>query len=445
MNDNNNDDTNAPNTNLLSHYYYQPNITNQTISLAQSRLYHHRTTVDFFKRWNLPIYYQLRFGEACSRLDKVIESTRISGWWYTDEATSDGAPKTTTVVGGETDSCGVLELAVFSELNSILDWLWQDDVFLRPLTHRFLRGAIQLLGRVVGFVREGLEGGIEFGGGSLVISAAPVSPSGNGSAVKQAAEGVDTLYRWVDRIEDVAAVSWELSVLQSYVAGDYISSVCQKVALPPPSDNDSEGVPNKEEEEELNSLVRQILSDTCADLSPLIDRMWNELIVSILTARCTAPLSAVKGVAATYRMTNRPPPTQASPFVHTILRPIREFISTFAAGKTPAQVGSGWKVNIVSTVAEGYGVAVAELIETVQRTEEALKNRKARGNRMASGGGGKMMSDGEKVKLQLYLDREEFVRCVEEVGVDSELVEGVRELRRLTDSAEDLYRKTAKP
>mmetsp|Transcript_6717 Transcript_6717/g.7785 ORF Transcript_6717/g.7785 Transcript_6717/m.7785 type:complete len:91 (+) Transcript_6717:200-472(+) len=61
--------------------------------------------------------------------------------------------------------------------------------------------------------------------------------------------------------------------------------------------------------------------------------MWNELIVSILTTRCTAPLSAVKGVAATYRMTNRPPPTQASPFVHTILRPIREFISTFAAAK----------------------------------------------------------------------------------------------------------------
>jgi len=193
------------------------------------------------------------------------------------------------------------------------------------------------------------------------------------------------------------------------------------------------------DEEELNSLIRQIFSDTCANLSPLIDQMWNELIVSILTTRCTAPLSAVKGVAATYRMTNRPPPTQASPFVHTILRPIREFISTFAAAKTPAQIGSGWKIAIVSTVAQGYGVAVAELIETVQRTEEALKNRKSRGSsRMMAGGGGKMMTDGEKVKLQLYLDREEFVRCVEEVGVDSGLVEGVRELRRLTDSAEVL-------
>mmetsp|Transcript_6718 Transcript_6718/g.7787 ORF Transcript_6718/g.7787 Transcript_6718/m.7787 type:complete len:144 (+) Transcript_6718:961-1392(+) len=142
-------------------------------------------------------------------------------------------------------------------------------------------------------------------------------------------------------------------------------------------------------------------------------------------------------------MSNHPPPTQESPSLHTTLRPIWEFASTFAAAKTPSQIGSGWKIAIVSTVAQGYGVAVAELIETVQRTEEALKNRKSRGSsRMMAGGGGKMMSDGEKVKLQLYLDREEFVRCVEAVGVDSSLVEGVTELRRLMDSAESFYCKT---
>jgi len=46
------------------------------------------------------------------------------------------------------------------------------------------------------------------------------------------------------------------------------------------------------------------------------------------------------------------------------------------------------------------------------------------------------------VKLQLYLDGEAFVRCIEEVGVDSGLVKGVMELRRLTDLAEGFYCKT---
>jgi len=36
--------------------------------------------------------------------------------------------------------------------------LWHPDVILRPLTNRFLRGAVQLVGRVVAFIDEGMDG-----------------------------------------------------------------------------------------------------------------------------------------------------------------------------------------------------------------------------------------------------------------------------------------------
>ena len=125
------------------------------------------------------------------------------------------------------------------------------------------------------------------------------------------------------------------------------------------------------------------------------------------------------------------PPTHASPFVSMILRPLREFDENYSS-RTPPQVGTDWKLHVVRTIAEKYSLAVEDLLETVKRTEVALKNRKAR--RFTSGG----MSDGEKVKLQLYLDYKEFVKNVSDVGIDIAEVEGVLDLATLTAEAASL-------
>lgn len=91
---------------------------------------------------------------------------------------------------------------------------------------------------------------------------------------------------------------------------------------------------------------------------------------------------------------------------------------------------------MIGAVADKYSVAVEELIATVKRTEEALKSRKTR--RMMAGG----MSDGEKVKLQLYLDHKEFKSNVEELGVVSNHVAGLVKLGELTQEAESLFEQT---
>jgi phosphoenolpyruvate carboxylase len=130
-------------------------------------------------------------------------------------------------------------------------------------------------------------------------------------------------------------------------------------------------------------------------------------------------------------MTNRPPPTQASPFVGSILRPLKEFDQEFS-NRTPDRVGSRWKQQIVVAIADRYAAAVEELIATVQRTEAALQSRRTR--RTSAGG----MSDGEKVKLQLYLDCLTFSQSVLEVGVDPATVIGLSKLRDLTAEGEQL-------
>lgn len=399
----------------LESLYFCPSVTPETVQRAQDRIYSHSMTADFSKRWNLPIYYQLRFGECCSRLNNAISRTQTEGWLadvFTDSETDEELFKTASG----------LEQQLFLELYDILLGLWRPEVILRPLTHRFLRGSVQLVGRIVSFVNDGLEGKIKFGQEKRSNDA----PTENGDGTNgDASYFVRDPYRWSDDVKDVATIAWELTVLESRMTHDYVEIVLQAVDSAENSDS---------ERSELRSITKEVLMEASQQINPVVQKSWNEVVVNNLTDKCSGPLAAVKGVAATYRMTNRPPPTRASPFVATILRPLKEFDTEFKH-KTPPQVGMRWKQTIVTTVANRYAAAVQELIASVQRAEEALKNRKAR--RSSVGG----MSDGEKVKLQLYLDYMEFSRNVEEVGVNVATVEGVSKLKDLTIAAESLYQR----
>jgi hypothetical protein len=172
--------------------------------------------------------------------------------------------------------------------------------------------------------------------------------------------------------------------------------------------------------------VRGVLEETSSQIQPIIERAWNGIIVDVFIKKCSGPLAAVKGVAATYRMTNRPPPTQASPFVVTILRPLKEFNEEFAH-RTPDNVGNQWKSLAVTTITDRYCAAMEELIDTVKKTEVALQNRRTT-RRAASGG----ISDGDKVKLQLFLDYQAYARHVQELGVDLASIPGIAKLGLLT-------------
>jgi hypothetical protein len=422
---------------ILASYYYNPSITNETIQDAQDRLCAHPMTREFGKKWNLPIYYQLRFGEVCTRVDAALDRVQTEGW-HADVFT-----------GSIEDAIRIkerfgFELPIFMELQHVLEWLWSPRVFLKPLTHRFLRGAIQILGRVMEFVKDGLNGSIRFGtmveqlvaesdsppqdSRDVADSSGSSSPGENGHSVMVGRVSLppqDNTYCWGENITDVATVAWELALLESFVANDYIAIISNIITS-------SKDAPNMDE---LKSICTEVLMEGSGDITPIISSIWNEVIVNVLITKCSGPLSAVKGVAATYRMTNRPPPTQASPFVATILRPVHDFVSEFST-RTPIQVGEGWKKKIARTISGQYELAVSELIETVQRTEEALKNRKVR--RAAAGG----MSDGEKVKLQLYLDQKRFSKSVSEIGIDPSEIDGVNNLVALTEEAESLYLKS---
>jgi conserved oligomeric Golgi complex subunit 2 len=404
----------------LSKLYYHPEVTKETIQSAQKRIYAHPKTAEFSKKWNLPIYYQLRFGDSCQRFNVALSKTQREGW----VADAFGAsPERLDELKKETG----LDLSLFLDLYDIMSEFWSPRVFLRPLSHRFLRGVVQMVGRLTSFVRDGIEGRIQFGEEPKPTTETSVE-SGNDSngdvihSIAKPSYTAPTPFYWNERLEEVAAVAWDLTVLESKMTHDYLDLVGD--AMAGPDGNDSE-------KEELKMLAKEVLSEASGQIAPIVLKAWNEVIVNFLTRRCCQPLAAVKGVAATYRMTNRPPPSQASPFVATILRALKDFDGEFRH-RTPPQVGVRWKIEVVNTVAQRYSMAVEELIATVQRTEVAMQKRKTR--KTAAGG----MSDGEKVKLQLLLDFKAFSMSVQEVGIDPGTVEGIEKLRTLTIDAETL-------
>ena len=291
----------------FSHLYYQPAITSNTIERAQSRLYSHPTTIEFSKKWNLPIYYQLRFAEFCARLDKALARVCSEGW------------EADVFTGDEKDNKAIrdqvgFELAIFVEVYDVLTSMWKSNVFVRPLTHRFLRGAVQLVGRLLIFVKEGMDGKIEFGGNE---ETAAVNTEYEGEDEhSETVVGIPS-YLWNQRVEDLAIVSWEMTILDTCMTHDYLDVVAKTVC---PADSESiKSTHNSSSElEEIRSLSSEVLFESSRDISPLIEHSWNKLIVDNLISQCCVPLSAVKGVAATYRMTNRPPPTQVNHLVLTV-------------------------------------------------------------------------------------------------------------------------------
>mmetsp|Transcript_7891 Transcript_7891/g.13064 ORF Transcript_7891/g.13064 Transcript_7891/m.13064 type:complete len:541 (-) Transcript_7891:8-1630(-) len=406
------------NESSLAQLYYSPVVTEDAIREAQQRLYSHPKTAEFSKKWNLPIYYQLRFGDCCARLNTAVDTTQTEGW-------------IANVYGGTLDFESLrsqygFDLPLFVEVFDILHSFWRPDVFLRPLTHRFLRGAVQIIGRFAAFVNDGLEGKIMFGEEKKPIVAIDERTGDiNGDTIlagrlEQPKAYSRDPYKWGEILEDVAAVAWELTVLKSKITHEIVETAKSAAT--------NVDMITEQEKEDIGGLVGQVLTDAAQKIDPLVQKSWNEVIVNILVAKCCGPLGAVKGVAATYRMTNRPAPTRASPFVSTILRPLQQFNDEFRR-KIPPHIGIMWKIAVVNTVSDRYSVAVQELIATVQRTEVALQSRRAR--RTVAGS----MSDGEKVKLQLYLDYEEFSKGVQQVGVDPTTVEGVAKLRTLTQDA----------
>jgi hypothetical protein len=154
--------------------------------------------------------------------------------------------------------------------------------------------------------------------------------------------------------------------------------------------------------------------------------------------KCVEVLKQMRGITATYRMTNKPLPSRHSHFVPSILAPLKAFVSSDRThGMSSLAQG-----NLVQAVAEQvtarYEEMANDLVNTIRKTELSLKRLKGRrDNKAAAGAQAGEVTDTDKICHQLLLDVQEYGRQLSQAGVTPSSIESYERLSETVNPAKE--------
>jgi hypothetical protein len=152
------------------------------------------------------------------------------------------------------------------------------------------------------------------------------------------------------------------------------------------------------------------------------------LACACVAERCCEVLRQLKGITATYRMTNKAAPTRHSHFVPGVTQPLRAFLDAPRQACLGAEARDRVASAVAALVTQRYEELARELVTTVRKTESSLKRLKdRRGAGGAPGAAGapqpgaasSELSDTDKICRQLLLDAQEYGRQLSRFGVDA--------------------------
>jgi hypothetical protein len=196
-------------------------------------------------------------------------------------------------------------------------------------------------------------------------------------------------------------------------------------------------------------VVERIVYSTLKPVLQAAEAIWSR-ILQLVVQDCKRPLAtAVKAIAGKYRMTNKPAPTTASPYVSTILEPLdallgakqspnllvsfflerRNLGSQFAVNNIEL---TQWKERVLEEITQLFHEQIVTLLDTVRQMDSALQRRQQQrtkqlaGSEQAStGAGSAAMTDSDKIFLQVKLDVSEYAQMMQRVlgGTDSVALE----------------------
>uniref|UniRef100_A0A182MU82 Conserved oligomeric Golgi complex subunit 2 n=1 Tax=Anopheles culicifacies TaxID=139723 RepID=A0A182MU82_9DIPT len=314
----------------------------------------------FQLRWNLPVYFQIRFQEIGAGLEASCSET---------------APCQLAA----SISASQFNVAQFSVALTAISRCWQDGVFLPQLFHRFLKLTLQILARLSVWCGE-------------VFRPLPKQEQGDGSS----GEG-DT-----GRIRFLVAVYSDLRNIELK-----IPSIVNLVVEKSPS-----GVSHNE--------LETILGESGKTFAERRSQL-QQLIVKELITASIPQLRQVSDIPRLYRKTNRDVPSRCCAYVEQVLAPTDTFRKNYAS-MIGEEVMRDFLAGVYNYVTVQYYQMIDEVLTSVQKTEESLrrlKNLRDRSGTNASSTNTNNSdrltpSDDDKIRLQLQVDVMHYVRFVEE-------------------------------
>uniref|UniRef100_A0A8D0DCY7 Conserved oligomeric Golgi complex subunit 2 n=1 Tax=Sander lucioperca TaxID=283035 RepID=A0A8D0DCY7_SANLU len=360
------------------------------------RLRVHPSYTSFHNKWNLPVYFQLRYKEIAGSLENAI---------------SDGL---------EAAPAGsAYHLQVSEVLWSCLMRCWLDKVYLSPLAHRFWKLTLQLYARYAKFLDESSN--------SNRVTKEPTRPLPSSASSTSSRTSVD---EGGSESGSPASLSTKQLV---YIAAD-IQKLQEQVSEMVRQRLEAIGFKNF-------AIVEDALTDSKTCLSSSIPTL-NTRMTQHLTERSCRFLKSASEVPRLYRRTNKDLPVRASAYMDNALRPLHQLLTDSTGLVTPI-TAQEWLRVALSDCTQRYYETISEVLSSVRKMEESLKRlkqaRKGASTTTTAGANGGPTDD-SKIRLQLALDVEYLGEQIQKMGLQpsdismfSTLMDLVREARELAE------------
>ncbi|THH26420.1 hypothetical protein EUX98_g7769 [Antrodiella citrinella] len=379
----------------------------------------HSVYTAFDRRWQLSVYFQLRWKEIVTKLEEALVVTRIER-----NATKANAPFVTTQGA-----------AVWDAIASC----WSAQVYIPELSHRFWKLNLQLLSRYKTWLDASLPpldtstrttGSLS----ALIPPTPPTTRAGTPSLPTEAASAESIaadehiLLQLATAMCDLKAFEAQMWTLWREVLGVML-----------PRDTEVDGEESTDSSDILEDALRHALSKLLSPLPPLSSQ-----IIYILSRRGCDALLPMRSIPSQFRAmsSSKRLPTDPSHFVSLVLRPLKTFFG-IAGGDGPAKA---LKDEFLKAYAEEVFEVVAQrymyFLTAMKKTEESLRRLKKGkkstfslfGSGSGSGGGVREDEGEEKIRVQMILDVAAFGKDAESLGVVVEESESYRTLRELANA-----------
>ncbi|KAK7472820.1 hypothetical protein VKT23_000927 [Stygiomarasmius scandens] len=371
----------------------------------------HPVYVTFEKQWQLPVYFQMRWKE-------IVANVEIS------------------LTSSQAEICSKIEKDNFVTVQGSAVWVaisacWSAEIFMPDLSHRFWRLTLQLLSRYrlwITNITSPTEAtvSVALGGekisSSITGSSTPAPVSETTSAENYAADDAS--------LRQYAAVLVDIKVMRSSILTLWDEEI--SIMLP----ETTEFIENDEPK------PRDALQSALLPFSSLTLPM-TRCIVSILIKRCQDALLPVRSIPSQFRATtNKKMPTEPSPYVKSILRPVKAFFGIGNAGNSLGELlREDGLDSYISQVFDGVSQKYLNFITGIKNQEESLKRLK-RGKKNTFSLFGSTNSredegrDEQRIRSQLMLDVEAFGKDGQSIGVDLSSCDSFRSLNNLVTAVE---------
>ncbi|GLB37458.1 putative protein with domain of unknown function (DUF3510) [Lyophyllum shimeji] len=381
----------------------------------------HPVYLAFEQRWQLPVYFQIRWKEIIGTLEELLAVARVEPSFAHDKNTF------------ATPQANAVWVAITG--------CWSAEVFIPELCHKFWRLTLQILSwyktwldqalskpDVISKASAGLASERAFANPSQSRSSTP-SLTPEPSSAETTAVDDSILRQNVAVIVDVKAMRTNVLTIWR-----------EEISLMLPN------APDFAEDETDGTMAQEALNRVLSNLTSLIPSLSNE-IITILTRRCCDALLPVRSIPSQFRaMSQKPSPTAPSYFISSVLRPLKSFFGIDGGGGPGVPLREEFLTPYATEIFDNVAQRYVYYLTAMKKTEESLRRLK-RGKKTgfslfgsantAKDDDGK---DEERIRLQMVHDVDAFGKDGESLGValaNSESYKALNDMVQALEAALD--------